>query len=232
MKARAVGYIRVSSGTQLDGYGLTVQEEQVRKCARRFGFRLVRVLRDEGVPGSIEAVDRPGLAEALNLIESGSAEVLVTPRLDRLARKLTIQEAALAHVWKLGGRVFACDQGEVQQDDPDDPMRKAMRQMMGVFAELERGMIVARLRRGRAAKKKTGGYVAGRPPYGLRASDGALVKDPDEQTVIKRARILQRKGLSLREIARSLEADGHRPRRGGEWHPTQVARLVESRRRS
>jgi DNA invertase Pin-like site-specific DNA recombinase len=35
-------------------------------------------------------------------VESGEVSVLLVPRLDRLARKLTIQEAALAHVWKHG----------------------------------------------------------------------------------------------------------------------------------
>lgn len=163
------------------------------------------------------------------MIQSGAADALVVPKLDRLARQLTIQEAALAQAWKHGGRVFACDHGEVQQDDPDDPMRKAMRQMMGVFAELDRGMIVARLRRGRAAKKKSGGYVSGRPRYGLRADNGALVKNAEEQATIKRARTLHGKGLSLRNIARSLEGEGHRPRSGGSWHPAQVARFVSAR---
>jgi DNA invertase Pin-like site-specific DNA recombinase len=105
--------------------------------------REVGVLRDEGISDSLEAVDRPGLADALSMIESGEVSVLLVPRLDRLARKLTIQEAALAHVWKHGGRVMACDQGEIGRDDPDDPMRTAMRQMVGVFGQLERAMIEA-----------------------------------------------------------------------------------------
>jgi DNA invertase Pin-like site-specific DNA recombinase len=36
------------------------------------------------------------------------------------------------------------------QRDPDDPIRTAMRQMMGVFAQLERSMIAAQLRHGMA----------------------------------------------------------------------------------
>jgi hypothetical protein len=41
------------------------------------------------------------------------------------------------------------DQGEILTDDPGDPMGTAMRQMMGVFAQLDRGMTVVKLRRGR-----------------------------------------------------------------------------------
>ena len=225
MMPKAVAYVRVSSQSQLDGYGLATQERDVKRCAKAHDLRLLGVLRDEGVSGSLEAVDRPGLADALALVESREAEVLLIPRLDRLARKLTIQEAALAQVWKHGGRVIACDQGEVSRDDPEDPMRTAMRQMVGVFGQLERGMIVARLRRGRLAKRDSDGYAHGRPPYGYQASQGALVKVPEEQAIIEKVRALRKKGLSLREIGKRLEADGYAPRTG-KWHPTTVARVV------
>src|SRR6266540_2421394 len=149
-RATAVAYLRVSGKGQLDGFGLDIQEHQVRACAKAVGLRLVEILRDEGVSGTLEAADRPGLAEALAMIENHEAEVLLVPRLDRLARSLTVQEAALAQAWRHGGRVFACDSGEVLRDDPDDPMRTAMRQMVGVFAQLDKAMTVARLKRGRA----------------------------------------------------------------------------------
>ena len=226
MASKAVGYIRVSSATQLDGYGLASQEKDLRKCAKAHSLKLIEILRDEGVSGSLEAVDRPSLAEALARLESGEAEVLLIPRLDRLARKLTIQEAALAQVWRHGGRVVACDQGEVEKDDPDDPVRTAMRQMMGVFGQLERAMIVARLKRGRQMKRSAGGYAAGRPPYGLRADGGSLVAAPEEQEAIRLAKRLRKRRLSYREIAEHLQAEGLHPRSGGRWHPPMVSRLV------
>ena len=227
MGLKAIGYVRVSSVTQLDGYGLDAQEQDVRKCSKAHDLKVIEVLRDEGISGSTESVDRPGLNEALVRIEAGEAQVLIVPRLDRLARRLTIQEAALAQVWKHGGRVIACDQGEVAHDDPDDPMRTAMRQMMGVFAQLERGMIVARLRRGRQVKKDLGGYAQGRPPYGFRAEAGALVPVEEEQAAISRARELSKRGKSLRQIAQALDSEGHHPRTGGIWHPPMVARLLD-----
>ncbi len=86
-----------------------------------------------------------------------------------------MQEAILAQAWAAGGRVFAADAGEILADDADDPMRIAMRQMMGVFAQLERGMIRARMARG---KRRAGvareidqpswpGPATGRPRLGL-----------------------------------------------------------------
>ncbi|MFH8736340.1 MULTISPECIES: recombinase family protein [unclassified Streptomyces] len=82
-------------------------------------------------------------------VEDGTADGIVAPTLDRFARTLVVQEATLAQIWKHGGCAFTADTGEVHPDDPDDPMRTDMRQMMGVFAQLERSMIAARLRHGR-----------------------------------------------------------------------------------
>ena len=97
---------------------------------------------------------------------------------------------------------------------------------MGVFAQLERGMVVARLRRGRQAKKDAGGYAHGRPPYGYQAREGTLVEVPAEQAAIKRARRLRSQGLSLRRIASRLESEGLFTRTRRPWQPAQVARLL------
>lgn len=227
-RPKAVGYIRVSSLTQAeDGYGLEAQKRDVRRCAKTADFRLVAIRRDEGVSGTKPGDERPSLAEALSMIEEGAAEVLLIPRLDRLARELAIQEAALAQVWRHGGRVLAFDQGEVPEDDPDDPMRTAMRQMMGVFAQLDRGMIVARLRRGKRLAAENGRRVGGRSPYGYRAVRGALEPDETEQEAIKRASELRKQGASYREIAASLSEEAYRPKRGGDWWPMQVRRLTD-----
>jgi len=60
--------------------------------------------------------------------------------------------------------VFAADAGESHADDADDPMRTAMRQMTGVFAQLERGMIRARMARGKRAAAAQGRYTSANPP--------------------------------------------------------------------
>jgi hypothetical protein len=44
----------------------------------------------------------------------------------------------ICHVWRLGGKLYSSESGEVLPDGADDPMRTAMRQMAGVFSELER----------------------------------------------------------------------------------------------
>lgn len=104
-------------------------------------------------------------------------------KLDRLARDLMTQEAALGLVWRHGGLACTVDQSEIRADDPADPMRTAFRQMLGVFAQLERGMIRARMDAGRQAKDERGGYVGGAPKMGLRAEGHELVADPSRNLV-------------------------------------------------
>ncbi len=193
----------------------------------RGGHQIVLCTRDEGVSGSRGVDGRPGLHDSLVAIRDGAADGLVVYRLDRLARLLTVQEATLATVWRFGGVVFAIDIGVVPRDDPDDPMKTALRQMVGVFAQLERGMIAARLRAGRRLKADRGGYAGfGSPPYGMRALDGELAREDHEQKAISLIRQLSRNGCSLREIVAELEAAGHKPKRAARWHPETVRRIV------
>jgi DNA invertase Pin-like site-specific DNA recombinase len=57
---RLVAYLRVSSESQLDGFGLDNQERAVRAWAKLNGHKVVEWCRDEGVSGTLEAWDRPG----------------------------------------------------------------------------------------------------------------------------------------------------------------------------
>jgi DNA invertase Pin-like site-specific DNA recombinase len=226
---RLVAYLRGSTDRQAEeGPGLEIQERAIREWAKANGHRIVEWTRDEGVSGSNGVENRVGLHDALAAVKDGPAHGLVVYRLDRLARNLTIQETTLAVVWESGGSVFSVDRGEVQKDDPDDPMKTALRQMIGVFAQLERGMIAARLRAGRKLKAEKGGYAYGSPGFGYKAHEGILVPVEAEQATLARIRELRASGASVREIARTLSAEGHKTKRGGsKWHPTGVARLID-----
>ncbi|MGW3498134.1 recombinase family protein [Streptomyces sp. NPDC001020] len=227
IRVRLAGYIRVSTGGQLDGFGLEDQEQIVRWWIRQHGHRLVKLFVEKAVPGTVAGDERPELGAALSWIEDRKVDGIVAPNLDRLARELVVQEAALAQTWKHGGRAFMADQGEILPDDPEDPMRTAMRQMMGVFAQLDRGMTVAKLRRGRRIKGEKGQYAYGAPPYGWQAHKNELTEEEMEQAGRARARQLgDEDELSYREIAAALNAEGIRPKRGDRWHPETVRRML------
>ncbi len=228
---RLVGYVRVSSEGQLDGLGLDVQTRIVREWTRRHGHRLVQVHSDGAIRGTTDAVDRPGLTAALRELQEHRADGLIVATIDRLARRLTVQEAILAMVWQHGGRVFTADDGEVREDDPDDPMRTAIRQMRGVFAELDRAMVVKRLRDGRKAKEAMGRKAVGTYAYGFRGAgkgrDRDATPDEDEQRIVRRIGELRAAGESYREIAAALDREGLRPRRAESWSAMTVRSIAQ-----
>src|SRR4051794_25947910 len=81
----AVGYVRVSSRQQLDGYWLDVQETAVRAYAKDHRLTLVELFREEGISGTVPVTERPALMSALEFIRASSADVLLGPNLFNLA---------------------------------------------------------------------------------------------------------------------------------------------------
>lgn len=216
----------MSSEGQLDGFGLDVQEKMLTDWASRNSHRLITIHSDGAVRGTTDAVDRAGLTAALRDLQDGRAEGLVVATLDRLARKLTVQEAILAMVWQHNGRMFTADDGELREDDPDDPMRTAIRQMRGVFAQLDRAIVVKRLRDGRRAKESAGRKSVGTYAYGYagtgKGRDRDATPDDTEQAGVLRIDQLRTAGLSYRAIAQTLDSEGISPRRAKSWSAMAV----------
>lgn len=231
---KVVAYIRVSTERQVrEGFGLDAQKSEIRRWAKADGHRVIEWCADEGISGANGIATRRGLFDALAAVKEKRADALVVTSLDRLARQMTQQEGVLAEVWDCGGKVFALDDGgEVLEDDPDDPMRTAARQMRGVFAQLEKGLIRQRMAKGKREKKLVGGYVGGAPPYGFDSDHrGNLVTNSEMQDTIARISELHQAGSSLREIIAVLEAEQRRPRNGGTWYPASVSRVLQRNRR-
>ena len=223
-----IAYLRVSTDVQAEGLGLDVQKAAITEWARAHGHKIEAEFTDAGVSGSNGLDSRTGLAEAFAALRNGDAKGIVVYRLDRLAQDLIIQEQLLAEARQRGWRVFSTSTGEAAylQDDPGDPSRKMIRQVLGAVAEYERSMIALRLRSGRARKAQRGGFAYGAPPYGYAAVDGELVELAEEQATLSRIQRDHRYGKSLRAIAEALNADGVKPRRGRAWHPGVLARLM------
>ena len=173
------------------------------------------MIADSGISGTTELDDRPGLTEALVMVGNGSVGGVCVARLDRLARDLVLQEQLLAEAGYLS-------------DDPDDPSRRLIRQVLGAVSEYERAIIALQLRAGRRRKAEKGGFAYGSPPLGWRAERGQLVVDETEAVALARMGELRHDGANLREIATVLADEGHRTKRGARWHPQTVARALQS----
>jgi DNA invertase Pin-like site-specific DNA recombinase len=231
---KLIAYLRVSTDKQAEeGYGLDVQAADVKQWAKDHGHKIVDVLTDDGVSGSNGLDTREALPEALLALGAGRASGLLIPKLDRLSRDMLLQEQLLREVWSIGAEVFSALGSEQNlRDDPDDPGRKMLRQILGAVNEYERSIIVLRLRKGRAAKAARGGYAYGSPAFGQRAADRQLVTDEREAEVAAEMAAMRANGLSLREIAAALNSAGRKPKRGDVWHPVTVSRVLQRARKT
>jgi DNA invertase Pin-like site-specific DNA recombinase len=227
---RLVAYLRVSTDRQAEeGLGLEVQEQAIRRWAKTNGYKIVAWATDAGVSGSNGLETREALPGALGAIRAGEAAGMVVYRLDRLARDLIVQETVLAEIRRMGGAVFSTFASEdaYLEDDPADPSRKLIRQILGAVSEYERAMTRLRLEAGRSRKREKGGYAGhGSPAFGYRAESRTLVAEDDEQETVARIVTLAEEGRSLREIVATLEAEGRQPKRGARWYPQTVARVL------
>jgi DNA invertase Pin-like site-specific DNA recombinase len=224
-------YIRVSTDRQAeeDRNGKQVQMKACRAFAREHGHRIVEWRYDDGVSGADALDARVGLADALADVKDGTSKGIVVYRLDRLARDLIIQETLLAEIRKIGSQPFTTSKAESEYltDDPNDPSRKLIRQILGAVNEYEKSMIGLRLKSGRRMKAERGGFAYGSPAFGQVAQDKALVDNDAEQAVIARIRGMADKGNSIRSICAVLNAEGVPSKRGGKWHPQTVARVLD-----
>jgi DNA invertase Pin-like site-specific DNA recombinase len=220
---RAIAYVRVSTDKQAEhGLGLSVQRHAIREWAQVNSCQIVEWYSDKGISGSNGLDTRPGLSAAIGDLEDGCADALVVYRLDRLARKLYNQLTWIERLESGGRQVISVTEPDVGQDE----MRVLVRQIMGAIAEYDRATICRRMRDGRKLKADRGGYAYGAPGFGYRAEDKALVADEAEQRAVARIAELHAAGASLRRIVATLTTEGIPPKRGAQWYPATVGRIV------
>ena len=219
---KAVAYCRVSStGQQRNGSGLDRQEEIITAYTEQAGYEIIQVYQ-EAMTGT--DTDRPVFTQMLADILSNGCRIIIVERLDRLSRDLGVQHQLVVLLCGRGiTLISAAEQQDVTAAYSGDPMLKAMIQVQGVFAELDKSMLVAKLRKAREAKKAKTGRCEGRKPYGF--FEG-------EEKVVKRIKQLHRKPrggtrLGPYQIARILNKEGWHTRKATEWRGSQVSFILK-----
>jgi DNA invertase Pin-like site-specific DNA recombinase len=113
---------------------------------------------DEGESGSKSS--RPELNNLLNDMRERKFDTVVCYKLDRLGRSLSNLLNLLQEFKNRGIRLISVVDG--LDTNNDNPMSRAFWQLLGVFAELERGITVSRVNDG-LYRAKMNGKKLGRP---------------------------------------------------------------------
>ena len=223
-QTKAVSYLRVSGRGQVEGHGFDRQAETVKRYADANGIELVDEYRDEGVSGTKELADRPGLAALLDRLESNGVRMVLVERADRIARDLVIGELILSQLREIGVKVIEAEDGnDLTAGDLDNPTAVLIRQVLGAISEFDKSVIVLKLRAARERVRRDTGRCEGRKPFGDR---------PGEARTVKRILQLRRKPrgadrLSYAKIAATLNAEQLPTRTGKPWTPGSVFAIVK-----
>ncbi len=226
----SLGYTRVSSGGQLQGTGLDRQSEIIHDFAEKKKFSIDKIFHEKGISGTIE--QRPAFSEMIGIAKNESIKIIIIEDMTRLARELMLQMHMASYIASQKIDLWSAVTGEnISEALMEDPMRKALIQMQGVFAELERSTLMKRLNKGKKIIKETG--KKGDKVFSTLTREGTIKVEggprlsqlcPDLVPLI---RDFDSKGFSQHQIAKELNNLKKTNSKGGKISQQQVRRILE-----
>jgi len=224
-KVNAYAYLRVSGKNQIFGTGFDRQLKTIERYCKGSKYKLIKVYKEQ-VSGIEDLKSRPEMAMMIADVLSNGCKTIIVEDLSRLARQYRTQEEILIY---LASRKISLISARTHEDVTEaiksDPTRKAIIQVQGVFGELDRDLIVMKLRKAREQIRKEKGRCEGVKPYGTLEG---------EAKILKRIKLLRRKPKSagkkrrtFRSIADQLNSEGVKPRKSDKWTPSLVYNLYK-----
>lgn len=223
---KAIGYVRVSTEEQAkEGISLEYQKSKIKQYAELHNLDLIKVISDEGKSG--KDLNREGINKILSLIKGKSINHIIVYKMDRLTRRTFDLLYLVEEVFKKNLVQF---HSITEKIDTTTAQGNFFLTIIGAMAQMERDLISERTKAVLNYKIEKGEYV-GSPALGYTASTGDdkfLGIDERETDTVKRIQYLKRyKRLSLGAIARELNENGVKTKRGGKWWPGTVKLILD-----
>ncbi len=170
---RVAIYVRVST----DGQSVENQKRELDAIAKRHEWEVVEVFSDHGVSGAKDK--RPAFDRMLKGVARRDFDLVAAWSVDRLGRSLRHLLGFLDELKAKGVDLYLHQQGL----DTSTPAGRMLFQMVGVFAEFERAMIVERVHAG-LKRAKAQGKILGRPRVD-QATEKAILRELAKGTGIR-----------------------------------------------
>jgi len=184
-----IGFARVSTQQQ----DLTTQLEKLDAagCSKIF----------QGKHSGKADSNKEALEKLLTYVREG--DTIVVTKMDRLGRSLSQVLNMLDTLGERGVKLLAIDQAV--DTSKDDPMNRAMIQLLGMFAEMERNFIVSRTSEGKALSGNYGGRPSKLTPkqreeIKLKLADGISKVALSKEYKVSRSTILNIEKLNIQPI--------------------------------
>ena len=230
-REKALAYIRVSSQRQADeGVSLDAQKRRILDYANFKNIPLDEsdIIIEKGVSGGIPLWDRPRGRTLKRKLASGQYQHLISMKIDRLFRVTSDMLNTVDDLNDAGIDLHIVDMGG-QAIDTTTAIGRLFLTIVGAMAEMERGLISERTQEGmdqlKAMNKKFTQSIYGWDVDVI----GALIPNWYEQNIIDYMDWqMNANGMSATAVARALNTQGVKGKRGGKWQSAGIIRTIEN----
>jgi len=172
-------------------------------------------------------LERPGLQAALAAAKAGEFDVLLVYRIDRLTRSIVGLMTIVSELDAAGVALRSA----TEPIDTQGPVGRMLLQLLGIFAEFERGLLIDRITKGFERKAARGEWLGGPGPYGYRLDSASktLVPEPAEAAIVGAifAKYTEER-LGAASLAHWLNDSGHRSHHDRLWTNQTVLRVLRN----
>ena len=212
---RAAVYRRVSTPSQVDGFSLGTQLDQLSQLAETAGY-LWEDFCDPGISGE-KLEERPALVDLLSRLDEFDAVLVVDE--SRLARDELVAAVIRNHLRRASVKLIT-PSGET---DLTDPLGSLTSGLLALVNQYEQQLRRAKMITGLQATARAGYWTGGPAPHGYRPAPTddshttLAVYEPEAEFLRNAVSLIVDQGLSPYEACKQLKALGYRSRSGNPW---------------
>ncbi len=189
-------YTRVSTDDQArDGYSLDMQLKRIKSHCENYNYEIYKVYEEPGISAK-NTEDRKKYNEMIDDMKKGKFNMIVALKIDRISRYLIdfLKFMAMA-------KEFGCDvEFILDKVDTSTASGRMMMNMLAVFAQFERELIIERTNAGVKGAIEDG-HFSGPAPLGYIRENKKWVVNENERQIVKDVFDLCLNGYTYSQIA-------------------------------